>query len=437
MKKLLIVLLAISVIVGLAACSSDSDTSSDTATSAGGTSSTAGTSSEATSSEESTSSTTSEESEPEPELPYEVAANITQFVSWGGTIGTGLTGAKATDATALQLTAVNQSPTDDVASVIAFTFEYGGSIASDDGSYDDYNILSFAYDHSAHGYLLTASIAADDDADKDSTEIPDDGYVLAVHYHWQAKVDAILATEEGTVFYPHGFRITDALDATISEGTATIDGKVDEDEYGAPVWEIDPSFIYASYEQFGDALDVDILGKVYMMYDSEYLYVGVVVDSPNHYCPNDAGQLWRYDAIQLNVISIDPQDEYITGSSKWNVNTDGSASSENILRQYGFGVSNDGNSLSTMWFGAPAVFGGTTVSTRDDSAQVTIYEAAIPLSECGATDATIAGEKGTVIGVSLSLNQGDEESWQNVFLRDGGSVIGLNDLTKAPTITFG
>ena len=54
-----------------------------------------------------------------------------------------------------------------------------------------------------------------------------------------------------------------------------------------------------------------------------------------------------------------------------------------------------------------------------------------------ATDETIVAEKGTVIGVSVSINSGDGSKFKNIYLRDGGGIIGLNDWTKMPSITLG
>ena len=455
MKKLLILLLAISLVVCLAACGGDSEESStptntsSTATSSGSTTSkdtssaassskdtsTAETSSVETT-DEATDGSTDDSSEPV-DGDLKVAKTISQYISWKDTIGKGLTGVRAADATSLPLTAINESPVDGTASVIAFNYDYGSrTIKSEDGSYDDYNILVFTYSHDVFGYKLSKSLGVDAEG-KDAVEIPEDGYVLAVHTHWQAKVDAIVKAAEDakTVFFPHGFRAIDALDASIKSGKAEIDGKVTESEYGKPVWEIEPSFELANYEQFDSPLNVDVTGKVYMMYDAEFLYIGVVVDSPNHYLPNK-DQLWRYDSIQVNVVSVDPMSDYVVGSSAWDIVVDNDSTSNNIFRQYGFGVLDSGESVGVVYMGKTTTFGGKTVCYRDDANQTTTYEAAIPLSECGKEGETIKGEKGTVVGVSVSINQGDKDKWTNVMLRDGGGVIGLNDITKVPTIKF-
>ncbi len=453
MKKLLLLLLALVLVVGVVACADDSDDTSSTATNSNtssGTSSAGGASSGASSSAGSTSSTStagsstggSSGASTDTSGNGSAATNtISQFVSWTGTIGDGkLLATAATDATSLQLTALNEGPQDGVAGVIGFNYEYGGTIASDDGSYDDYNILVFTYNPDTWGYTLTKSLAVGD-SDKDDVEIPEDGFVIAAHKDYQEKVDAIKKLEPETVVFPHGFRATEELDTRIKSAEIAVDGSVTEDEYGKPIWEIEPSADIANYEQFAK-LNVEVTAKVYMSYDEDNLYIGVVVDSPNHYLPEDQlGSLWRYDSIQVNVLSLSPTDEYFMDNNYWNYGSgtgmSAQSATDNIFRQYGFGVSDKGTDANALYVSDGKVkFGGKNVSKRDDGAQTTTYEVSIPLSECGKTGETIKGEKGTVIGVSISVNQGDKDAWKNVALRDGGGIIGLNDLTKVPTIIF-
>ena len=298
----------------------------------------------------------------------------------------------------------------------------------------------FTYNPDSWGYTLTKSLAVSDSG-KDDVEIPEDGFVLAVHKDFQEKVDAIKKLKPETVVFPHGFRATEALDAHIKNVTATVDGSVTEDEYGKPIWEIEPDSDIANYEQFAK-LNVEVTAKVYMTYDAENLYLGVVVDSPNHYLPDDqTGSLWRYDSIQINVLSISPTDDYFMNSANWNFGTGGGktqqAQTDNIFRQYGVGVTDTGKDANQLYCGDASIkFGGKNVSKRDDGAQTTTYEVSIPLSECGKKGETIEGKKGTTIGVSISVNQGDKDTWKNVAIRDGGGIIGLNDLSKVPTIIF-
>ncbi|MBQ4317166.1 MAG: hypothetical protein IJC20_02855, partial [Clostridia bacterium] len=74
----------------------------------------------------------------------------------------------------------------------------------------------------------------------------------------------------------------------------------------------------------------------------------------------------------------------------------------------------------------------------DDAAGKTYYEAVIGWDELGSEDKPFeAPVKGDEIGLSISINCGSDTSeFKNIFLRDGGGIIGLNDWTKIPTITL-
>jgi hypothetical protein len=129
-------LLAVVMVFCLAACAEDP---APAESSAPATSSQAGTSEDA-SSEAPESSATEESSEAEPStepsedesseepvLDYEVAEYITQYVSWKGSIGTGLVSLRGTDGTSIRLTALNTGVVDGVASIVAFNSDYAES----------------------------------------------------------------------------------------------------------------------------------------------------------------------------------------------------------------------------------------------------------------------------------------------------------------------
>ena len=87
--------------------------------------------------------------------------------------------------------------------------------------------------------------------------------------------------------------------------------------------------------------------------------------------------------------------------------------------------------------GTPDTFSGEYEVIRSDEDQLTIYEVAIPWSECGNDEYKISGKKGEDLGVSVSINSGTAtKSFMNIYLRDGGGIIGLNDWTKVPVITL-
>ena len=315
MKKFLTLFLAVAMIFCLAACGGDetstteSTPTTDASTDAGN-NSTADTSSDVadTSSTESSAAPSEDPSEPadesseptvessedtsseEPVITpdgLEIADTISQFINWKSTIGNGAVGNAATDPQAVQLTHLNVGAKDGVAGILAFNADYEDfTIVSADGEYTDYYVYTFVYNHDIWGYEIGEVYDLEAD-DKDEVEIPDDGYVVAVHKYFEAAVNKLNALEKGTVVTPFGFRGTSEVDITIAEGTATIDGNVSEDEWGDAVWEVDPDVPYVSYEQF-DLKGVEeyySTAKVYMMYDDEYLYLAVVVDSPYHMLP--------------------------------------------------------------------------------------------------------------------------------------------------------
>ena len=446
MKRLMTLLLAVVMVFCLAACAEDP---APAESSAPATSSQAGTSEDA-SSEAPESSATEESSEAEPStepsedesseepvLDYEVAEYITQYVSWKDSIGKGIVGLRGTDATSIRLTALNTGVVDGVASIVAFNSDYAEStIESAEGTYEDYEVFVMEYDHATYSYKVTASYDLEA-ADKDAVEIPADGYVLAIHKHFEKELNGIKATDfSKDIFYPHGFRATNDIDAEIYEGTITVDGNVSADEYGDAIWVIEQSNELVSYEQFTDG-NYYSTAEVYLAYDEEYLYVGVVVNSPYHInkiTSANASSMYNSECIQVNVTSVDPTGEYIYAN--WDNVVNGVAAQSNVVRQYGFCVNESGDTIKCLWMGNAAQENSETKCVRDADNQLTIYEAKIPFADCGAEGETISGTAGTVFGFSVSINSGDGSTFKNIYFRDGGGIIGLNDWTKIPTITL-
>ena len=446
MKRLMTLLLAVVMVFCLAACAEDP---APAESSAPATSSQAGTSEDA-SSEAPESSATEESSEAEPStepsedesseepvLDYEVAEYITQYVSWKDSIGKGIVGLRGTDATSIRLTALNTGVVDGVASIVAFNSDYAEStIESAEGTYEDYEVFVMEYDHVTYSYKVTASYDLEA-ADKDAVEIPVDGYVLAIHKHFEKELNGIKATDfSKDIFYPHGFRATNDINAEIYEGTITVDGNVSADEYGDAIWVIEQSNELVSYEQFTDG-NYYSTAEVYLAYDEEYLYVGVVVNSPYHInkiTSANASSMYNSECIQVNVTSVDPTGEYIYAN--WDNVVNGVAAQSNVVRQYGFCVNESGDTIKCLWMGNAAQENSETKCVRDADNQLTIYEAKIPFADCGAEGETISGTAGTVFGFSVSINSGDGSTFKNIYFRDGGGIIGLNDWSKIPTITL-
>lgn len=357
-----------------------------------------------------------------------------KFISWGKHVKQGIVDVRATDATSLRLSKVNA--TVNKGDVGVFTSDYGKTIKADGQTYEDFAVAVFEYDKAVFSYVKKSfsdvgKAAAD-------TAIPADGYVVVIYKTETAKIKAISALGDKTAVFPHGFCVNRGLYATIKNGTATVDGNVTEAEYGAPIWDINSNNVLCSYAQF-EVNKYFASAKVYLKYDSENLYLGVVVDNPEHDCPIAKGSesgMWQYECIQVNVGSMSADSQYM--QDHWDHQIDKDAAGKNIVRQYGFCVNNDGESLSTVWMGNPTTFTGKTVSKRDDAAKKTYYEASIPWSEIGEKGSPVKVQKGTEISFSISINCGSSSStFKNITLRDGGGIIGINDWSKLPVITLG
>jgi len=455
MKKFLVMLLAFAMVLCFAACGETEETSSTPATSSEATSSeeaskevsSEATSSEAVSSEEESSeaeSSVEESSEEEKTADGEsIASFISQFFSYEGTIGTGTVGVKTNGAKSVRLTSLNAGAVDGVAGILGFTSDYEETdIYSADGSYDNYEIFVFEYDYEKWGCKLTDSYGLDAEG-KGEVAIPEDGFVVAVHKHFENYIAIIKAATETDIFTPYGFCSTREMDTEVYAGTPTIDGKVEEGEWGDAVWVYEHGVEYICYEQFDNKVPDEgyySTATVYINYDAEYLYLGVVVDSPYHYnnfTPTSCSGMYDQECIQVNICSADPKGEYIANAWDNHEQHANVATGANVVRQYGYGVNGDGESLKCAWMGGD-VANHQVACSRDNEAQITVYEIAIPLAEIIYEEAALVGEAGTVMGLSVSINSGREGyAFLNYYMRDGGGIIGRNDWSKVPQITFG
>lgn len=462
MKKFLFFVLAISMILMLVACG-ENENPTDTSSLASSENSAESSEQEntpsseepdvessepaPTSSEEEPADTSSEESSEESgeiapvDDPDElhVADFLTQYVSFGALIDDPkepLMKARCTDPTSVRVTGVNEGAVDGVAGVHVFNYAYSGkTIESKKGSYDDYAIYVLEYNPETFHYEMTKSYKVKDTG-KDSVKIPADGFVLAIHSYFEDYIKAVDAVEKGHAFFPHGFRGTDSVDATIKKKTATVDGKVTESEYGTLVWDFSPDSVIADFAQF-DKNDYYSTAKVYLSYDDEYLYIGAVVTSPFHVNPltkENANSMWQYECIQINTSSVSPTGEYLF--MYWDDDIDKKAVEDGVVHRYGFAVNDEGETLSCVWEPKGGAFVGETVCVRDDEKQTTVYEAKIPWAELGPKTDPIEVKKGTDVGVSISINSGNGV-FKNILMRDGGGIIGLDDWTKMGTITLG
>ena len=340
-----------------------------------------------------------------------------------------------TDPTSLKLSKVNSSDVKE-GDIAVFTSEYGADIEAEGQDYKDFAVVVFEYDHEIFSYVKK-SFAKVGKASSD-IKIPKDGYVVAIHKDYSDKIGAIEALDAKTPFFPHGFIANDVLDSEIAkaETAPVLDGKITASEYGGKeLWNIMPDNIGVSYYQF-DVNDYYATAKVYATYDKDNLYVGVVVDSPRHYnilSKEEAGNMWQYECIQLQFSSIAPDDEYYV--ENWDGIRNKTAANANIVRQTGYAVNEEGDTLTTVWIGkADAAHQAKCV--RDDENAKTYYEIVMPWSDLGSGDYVVDAKKGTSFGMAISINCGDDNTFRNIVLRDGGGIMGCNDWTKIPTLTL-
>lgn len=451
MKKLLVILLAITMVFSFAACGEDPATSSDSAasqasqatTSKGDTSkATSKDTSKETSKEVSNATSSAAESSSATESTTSGDTTIPEFtnkyVSFGLKNSAGKpvfidTTVRATDSKSIRLTKINEAPV--AGDIVLFTKDYGTTIASGSETYADFAILVCTYTHSVFSYTKTSLTQVGEDKTKASTKIPADGFVVAISKLQETEIKHLANIKDGDLFFVHGVQIGD-VGISLSKATKapTIDGKISAAEYGAAKYVVDENNILWNYSQFNGQYYAT--AEVYATYDSKNLYLGVVVNSPNHYCPlaaDKASGMWQYECIQVNVSSQDPLGEYI--SEHFDYVVDPKAPQENVVRQYGFAVSDTNESLSCVWIGNPTTTTAKTVSIRDDTKQTTSYEVAIPWSEIGSSTQPFDINTAKVFGLSISVNSTSEDDtganvWKNIMMRDGGGIIARNDFSK-------
>lgn len=467
MKKIIAIVLVCFMAFAAVACSEDPATESSTPTFQ--TSSEAATdNSTATSEEESTPATessdaaTSEAETSEPATSTEDSAATSEdesaedssaegensttpgevvytnkYISWKNEYtNTARVPLRASDATSLKLSKINEEVGEGDTGI--FTAEFGKNISVDGQDYADFAIVVAEYDHAKFSYMLKNFYEVGK-APKD-VKIPTDGYVLAIWKENTDKINALKNLDAKTYpLFPHGVTINNGLDAEIKscKTAPVLDGKISSKEYGDVVWDIQPDNKLVSYVQF-EVNNYYATAKVYMTYDADYFYIGVVVDSPYHYNvlgQESAGMMYDYECIQVNFGCNASYSDYIL--EHWDHQIDKTAENENQLNQYGFGVNDKGETIYCTWMPKNGTLVDTCKVVRDEENKRTIYEAAIPWAILGSAEDPFAPEKGDDIQVSISVNCGSEDSkFKNILLRDGGGIIGINDWTKIPTITL-
>ena len=425
MKVLRIILIFVSVSLLIASCGGEmQENKSDESRSDSAVSETENTS---TTDQASTDISEPDMSEDESE---ELPAYITNFISYAP-ISTTL---RATDSTSIRLTGINKSA--EYGDVILYTRDFGSNMHLKDGTYEDYAVLVCEYSHTYFGYVKTAVYNAGEDNNKSEIEIPEDGFIVLAHSAQESIISKLGRLDTVTPLFVHGVQIAD-VGFSISETSTPIeiDGSVGSEWSAFHIDSIDENnelWAYSSFEENNYYTTADY----YMTYDSDYLYLAVVVNSPYHYCPitpSTANSMWQYECIQVKVVDQSPLSEFML--EHFDHITDQKAVNEGHVRSYGFAVNNEGE---TCYYesGISTTFEGLASVVRDDGAQTTTYEVAIPWSEYGINIYEL-----TEIGVTFSINSTNEEdietgNWRNLILRDGGGVIGRNDWSKIPVVSL-
>lgn len=383
--------------------------------------------------------TTSDDSGSEDE-PGEVEFT-NKYISWGTALTTGLlTKVAATDTTSLSVSKIDEE-TIYAGDVAVYTPQYDDIAIPLTNDYSDFAIIVFEYSYTDYRYEMTSF--SDIGKGSSMTMIPNDGWVLVVHKNLKDKIDYIEETAKGTPFFPHGITINDGLNASIKNKTATVDGKISSSEYGKAIWELNPDSKLTSYEYFAVKDEsYYATAEVYLSYDKDNLYLGVIVDSPyheNNLTPANAGSMWMVECIQVEVSALPATSDYMNEHWDWQV--DKTSTQDNVIRQYGFAVNENEETLICLWQGDDTNLNAKAVCIRDDAAQKTYYEVAIPWSEIGGGDNTVEVKEGNSFGFSVSVNCGkdktaDDQSVSGLIIRDGGGILGINDWSKVPVITF-
>ena len=366
-----------------------------------------------------------ETGESQPDEPTEPPAFIANFISTG-TVDTKV---NADSANSIRLTGVDVDPA--FGAVVLYTYRYGRV-----HGLTDFAVAKFEYNQEKFGYELTGFSEA---GTSEAENIPEDGFLVAAHKSQETIINKLKSVPTDTTVFPHGVQPCKDIGWTAKKdsGKITIDGAIDPGEWDDyKIEDVDASNRHWSYAQF-TAGNYYSTATFYCAYDDDYIYLCVDVSSPYHYCPvrqDNANSMWQYECIQVKMSSKDPESDYIL--EHFDHVADSTANKEGVVRAYGFAVNDSGDTC----FYENAItkeFTGLCKCTRDDGAQRTIYEVAIPWAEYGITP-----QSGMTIGLTFSINSTNQEDttknvWKNITLRNGGGVIGRNDWSKIPPVTLG
>ena len=366
-----------------------------------------------------------EDASSEDEQPSEPPAFGANYISYGKID----TSVRAESANSVRLTGVDVPLS--YGSVVLYTYK---TPKVDDLL--DYAVARFEYNSDEFGYMLSEF---SEPGVTGSERVPDDGFLVVAHKSQEEIVKKLRAFPKDKTVFPHGVQPCRniAFTAKRSNGGINIDGNFSEEEWKAykieDVNEKNPNWSYAQFDK-GNYYST---GAYYSAYDDNYIYLCVVVHSYYHYCPitqDTAGNMWKYECIQVKVSSESPDSAYI--AEHFDHVVDNTAHNTGVVRSYGFAVNDNGE---TCYYenAITKTFTGLVQCSRNDGAQLTVYEVAIPWAEF-----EITPKAGMKLGLSFSINSTNEDDvaksvWKNITYRDGGGVIGRNDWSKIPVVTLG
>ncbi|MEG1743399.1 MAG: hypothetical protein RR246_04455 [Clostridia bacterium] len=436
MKKLLAIVLAFTFVFAFAACNSNKEESNSTSSSnsaaGGGNTSSKEASKEASSEASKEASKAEESSKPdEPKLPEFIPA----FIYVNGQVYK----MSATMPESIRLTKINEAPV--VGDSVLFTTDYGTTIKTANQDFSEFFIFVVEYNKEKFMYLKKQIITPEDKSDKSQIAIPSDGFVVAIHKSQKSSVNALGKVKDDIEIYPCGVSVND-FSYTIkkTDKKPVLDGKVSTTEWEKyridKINEKNPNWDYRLF----DKDNYGIIADLYCTYDDKNIYYAMVVQSPNcTWLPTagegkNNGEMYAYECLQFNICDQSVLSDYMLKHFQYPL--DPLAVNEDHVRQYGFCGSAKNESLTHVyWGGKHNEFTGEFKVVRDEKLQQTTYEISIPWAEANIEADQV--KKGTKFSFAFSVNSStSKDKWQNIRMRNGGSIIGMNEFTKMAIATL-
>lgn len=335
----------------------------------------------------------------------------------------------------------------------------GEALSYDENKYglDWWRMLVVEYDNTDGNCCYKVSAVMDAGSDTSATKldtvIPEGGFAVVFHNletfepaDTREDVDISAMSTANVANFP-SYAVGDKVDIIgvpspllpefgiyEMETAPVLDGKINPGEYGDAVMEINPENPLCDYFMFG--ADKYATGKFYATYVGDTLYLAWDIASEHYKYMTEStadGSMWQFDCIQLNISALSAYDDHILNATAQPWGT--LAAGYDCMIQLGISVQEDGTTRlcqNGSWFGnTPCAMEGA--AKRDDALAKTVYEVALKASDI--SDAfdnyDITFEEGTEFALSFSINT-DDGTQKVLRLRDGGSIFGRNDYSKAP-----